>query len=68
MCIEYPQGRGLSHNSYFFSGKIDNHEETWMVFGPLGCMNNAKLKKKKINDIVLYVFIICQKVRHVQVI
>ena len=33
-----------------------------MVLGALGCMNNAVLKKKLGNDnIVLDVFIICQK-------
>ena len=37
-----------------------------MVLGVLGCMNNAA---KKVNDkIVLDVFIIYQKLRHVQVI
>ena len=35
----------------------------------LRCMNNAYFEKKLVNDnIVLDVFIICQKLRHVQVI
>ena len=36
-----------------------------MVLGALGCMNNAEVEKKKlVNDnIVLDVFIICQKLR-----
>ena len=33
-----------------------------MVFGALGCVNNADLEKELVNDnIVLDVFIICQK-------
>ena len=42
----------------------------WIVLGALGCMNNADIEKNKlVNDnIVLDVFIICQKLRHVQVI
>ena len=37
--------------------------------GALGCMNNADFEKKIVNDnIVLNVFITCQKVRHVQII
>ena len=42
----------------------------WMVLGALGCVNNAEVEKKKlVNDkIVLDVFSICQKLRHVQVI
>ena len=40
-----------------------------MVLGALGCMNNADFVKKIVNDnIVLDVFIICQKLLHVQVI
>ena len=40
-----------------------------MVLGALGSMNNADLEKKiVIDNIVLDVFIICQKLRHVQVI
>ena len=39
-----------------------------MVLGALGCMNNADLKKKLNENIVLDVFIICQKLRHKQVI
>ena len=42
----------------------------WMVLGALGCMNNADFEKKKLNgNIVLDVFLlICQKLRHIQVI
>ena len=38
-----------------------------MALGALGCMNNAEFEKKKnVNDnIVLDVFIICQKLRQV---
>ena len=41
-----------------------------MVLGALGCVNNADFEKKKlVNDnIELDMFIICQKLRHVQVI
>jgi hypothetical protein len=40
-----------------------------MVLGTLGCVNKADLEKKVINDnIVLAVFIICRKLRYVQVI
>ena len=35
--------------------------------GALRCMNNAHFGEKKVNDnIVLDVFIVCQKLRHVQ--
>ena len=59
-----------------FFGMIDKsrrnmeiYKWNWMVLGALGCMNNAHLKKKLINDnIVLDVFIICQKLRHIQII
>ena len=43
----------------------------WIVFGALGCVNNADFENKNIlvkESIVLDVFIICQKLRHVQVI
>ena len=43
----------------------------WMVLGTLECMNNANFERKKklVNDnIVLDVFIICHKLRYVQVI
>jgi hypothetical protein len=43
----------------------------WTVLDALGCMNNVHFgeRKKKVNDnIVPDVFIICQKLRHVQVI
>ena len=43
----------------------------WTVLSALGCMNNADIERriKKVNDnIVLDMFIICQKIRHVQVI
>ena len=41
----------------------------WMVLDALGCMNNADIGGKKVNDnIVLDVFIMCQKFKHVQVI
>ena len=41
----------------------------WMVLGALGCTDNADFERKKVNDnIVLYVSIMCQKLRHVQVI
>ena len=40
----------------------------WMVLGALGCMNNADFEKLLNDNIVLDVFIICQKLRHVQVI
>ena len=42
----------------------------WMVLGALGCMNNADFEEKKLvnYNIVLDMFIICQKLRHVQVI
>jgi hypothetical protein len=41
----------------------------WMVLGALRCMNNADFEKKLVNNnIVLDVFIICQKLRHVPVI
>ena len=41
----------------------------WMMLGALGCMNNVDFAEKKVNgNIVLDVFIICQKLRHVQVI
>ena len=33
----------------------------WMVLGALGCMINANLEKKVNYNIVLDVFIICQK-------
>ena len=40
-----------------------------MVLGAPGCMNIVDFEKKLVNDnIVLDVFIICQKLRHVQVI
>ena len=39
-----------------------------MVLGALGCMNNVDLKKKVNDNIVLDVFIICQKLQHIQVI
>ena len=41
----------------------------WIVLGALGCVNNADFGEKKlVNDnIVLHVFIICQKLRHLQV-
>ena len=40
-----------------------------MVLGALGCVDNADCEKMLVNDsIVLDVFIISQKLRHVQVI
>jgi len=40
-----------------------------MVLGALGCMNNADFEIKIANDnILLDVYIICQELRHVQVI
>ena len=40
-----------------------------MVLGSLGYMNNTYFENNLVNDnIVLDVFIICQKLRHVQVI
>ena len=54
--------------------KLIDHEKNmeiykwkWMVLGALGYMNNTYLKKVN-NKIVLDVFIICQKLRHIQVI
>ena len=40
------------------------------VLGALGCMNSVDFEKKKVvnHNIVLYVFIICKKLRHIQVI
>ena len=61
-------GWGLSHGNICFARFI-GHEKTWkyaMVLDALGCMNNADIEEK--NNIVLDVFIICQKLRHVQVI
>ena len=41
----------------------------WTVLGALGCVNNEDFEKNIVNDnIVLEVFIICQKLLHVQVI
>ena len=40
----------------------------WMVLGALGYMNNADFGKLVNDNIVLDVFIICQKLLHVQVI
>jgi hypothetical protein len=36
-----------------------------MVLGALGCMNNADFEKKIGDNIVLDVFIICYKLRHI---
>ena len=42
----------------------------WMVLGALECMNNADFEKNKLvnNNVVLDVFNIYQKLRHLQVI
>ena len=40
----------------------------WMVLCAVRCMNNAGLKKKVNDNIVLDVCIICQNLRHVQAI
>ena len=74
------RGLGIKSCRLFF-GKIGRSRKDmeiykwkWMVLGALGCMNNANFEKiiiitKKVNDnIVLDVFIICQKLRHVQMI
>ena len=69
------EGRGLSQGN-FPLGKVDRSRRNvqiykwkWIVLGALGCMNNADFEKQLLNDIiVLDVFIICQKSRHVQVI
>ena len=37
-----------------------------MVLGALGCMNNADFEEKIVNDNI--VLILCQNLRHVQVI
>ena len=48
---------------------MEIYKRKWMVLGALGCINNANLEKKEVNDnIALDVFIISQKLRHVQVI
>ena len=75
--IKY-EGWGLSHGNYlfFFFGKIDRswtnleiYKWKRMVLGALWCMNNADFENKLVNDnIVLDVFIISQKLRHMQVI
>ena len=67
-------GWGLSHDKLFFLASLIDHEETeiynwkWMVLGVLGCMNNADFEGEKNDIIVLDVFIICQKLGHLQVI
>ena len=55
--------------------RLTDHEESWKYtngsgcVGALRCMNNTDFEKLSVNDnIVLDVFIICQKLRHVQVI
>ena len=72
--IKY-EGWGLCHGNYFICGQTDRswrnmeiYKRKWMVSGFLGCMNNADIEKKVNEDIVLDVFIICQKLLHVQVI
>ena len=58
-----------------FLARLTDHKETWtykwkrIMVGALGCMNNMDFEKKKFNyKIVLDVFIICQKLRYIQVI
>ena len=42
------------------------HKWKWMVLGALGCVNNTDFENTKNNDnILLDVFIICQKLPHV---
>ena len=48
--------------------KHENIQKEVDVLGALGSMNNADFEKKVIDNIVLDVFIICQKLRHVQLI
>ena len=38
------------------------------MLGALGCMNNADLKKLLNDNILLDMFIICQKLQHLQII
>ena len=43
---------------------MEKYKWKWMVVGALGRMNNMDFEKKKVNyNIVLDVFIICQKLR-----
>ena len=51
-----------------FSLNMEIYKWKWMLLGALGCMNNADLKKLVNDNIVLDVFIIFQKLRHVQII
>ena len=50
--------------------EIYEYKLNWMVLGALGCMNYEDLGGGNIvnDNIVLDMFIICQKLRHVQVI
>ena len=46
---------------------MEIHKWKWMVLGALGCVNNVDYEIIK-DNIVLDVFIICQKLRHIQAI
>ena len=72
--MEIYEGWGLSQGNYFF-GNIDRswrnmeiYKWKWMVLGAFGCTDNVDLKKVVNDKNVLDVFIIYQKLRHVQVI
>ena len=44
---------------------MEIYKYNWMILGAVGCMNNDDLKKKVNDNIVLDVFIICQKLRNI---
>ena len=45
---------------------MEKYKWKWMVLGALGCINNVDFQEKILNDnIVLDVFIICQKLRDI---
>ena len=44
---------------------METYKQQWMMLDALECTNNEDFEKKVNNNIVLDVFIICQKLRHV---